>query len=108
MSRLKRDTVYTVAKDGAGRVVLRASADGSASLYVSALKSPMRAPATLSWEWKTDALVPGADNRDKSREDAPLRVLVAFDGDPAKLPEAEQTRFGVPRRSRGDNRPTPC
>ena len=93
MSRLKRDTVYTVAKDGAGRVVLRASADGSASLYVSALKSPMRAPATLSWEWKTDALVPGADNRDKAREDAPLRVLVAFDGDFAKLPEAEQTRF---------------
>jgi hypothetical protein len=37
--------------------------------------------------------VPGADNREKSKEDAPLRVLVAFDGDVKKLPEAEQKRF---------------
>ena len=56
-----------------------------------------RVPATLSWDWKTDALVPGADNRDKAREDAPLRVLVAFDGDKATLPEAEQKRFSGPR-----------
>ncbi len=48
---------------------------------------------TLSWQWKTGALVAGADNRDKAREDAPLRVLVAFDGDHATLPEAERTRF---------------
>ncbi len=92
LSKLKRDTVYTVATDG-GRSVLRGSADGSASLYVAALKPAASTAMSLSWEWKTGALVPGADNRDKSREDAPLRVLVAFDGDVATLPEEEQTRF---------------
>lgn len=93
MSKLKRDTKYAVVKDGDRPAVLRASADGSASLYVAAVKPAMSTPMTLSWEWKTDALVPGADNRDKSREDAPLRVLVAFDGDVTKLPADEQSRF---------------
>jgi len=93
MSKLKRDTVYTLVQDGDRRGVLRASADRSASLYVALLKSASRTPMTLSWQWKTDALVAGADNRDKAREDAPLRVLVAFDGDPATLPEAERARF---------------
>jgi hypothetical protein len=93
MSKLKRDTRYALTQDGERRGVLRASADSSASLYVAALKSPMSTPMTLSWEWKTDALVSGADNRDKAREDAPLRVLVAFDGDVSGLPAQEQTRL---------------
>ena len=94
LSKLKRDTVYTVAQDGDRGAVLRASAEQSASLYVAMLKPAIaHRPTTLSWEWKTDALVAGADNRDKAREDAPLRVLVAFDGDQASLPKEEQTRF---------------
>jgi len=92
LSKLKRDTVYTLAQEE-GRAVLRGAADRSASAYVALLKPAADLPAVLSWRWKTDALVPGADNRDKSREDAPLRVIVAFDGDPATLPEAEQKRF---------------
>lgn len=93
LSKLKRDTVYTLAPDAGRSGVLRASADRSASLYVALLKPAMRTPMTLSWDWKTDALVAGADNRDKRREDAPLRVLVAFDGDVSTLPEAEQQQF---------------
>ncbi len=81
--------------------MLRASADRSASLYVALLKPAASAPTTLSWEWKTDALVPGADNRDKAREDAPLRVLVAFDGDRATLPEAEQQAIQARQESVG-------
>jgi hypothetical protein len=92
LSSLKRDTVYQIELDG-GRSVLRAKADKSASLYVARLAAPMTAPGTIAWSWKTDALVPGADNRDKKREDAPVRVIVAFGGDPATLPEAERKRM---------------
>lgn len=92
LSKLKRDTVYTLTQED-GRTVLRGSADRAASLYVASLKPPQAIPATLSWRWKTDALVPGADNRKKELEDAPLRVLIAFDGDRSKLPEVEQKRF---------------
>lgn len=91
-SALKRDTVYKIEQDGS-RAVLQARADKSASLYVARLAAPMAVPDRLGWSWKTDALVPGADNRDKKREDAPVRVIVAFGGDPATLPEAERKRM---------------
>jgi hypothetical protein len=93
LSKLKRDTAYTVVQDGSRTGVLRAGADRSASLFVARVKPALGTPMTLSWDWKTDALVEGADNRQKDREDAPLRVLVAFDGDVGTLPDAEQKRF---------------
>jgi hypothetical protein len=99
-SKLKRDTVYTVVKED-GRSVLRAVADRSASLYVSKLPRPIAAPQSIEWRWKTDGPVPGADNREKSREDAPLRVVVAFDGDPSTLPEPERERFEKARKLSG-------
>jgi hypothetical protein len=104
LSKLKRDTVYTVAQ-AEGRTVLRAAADRSASAYIVLLKPPTAAPTVLSWRWKTDALVPGADNRDKSREDAPLRVMVAFDGDRSTLPEAEKKLARRAKRLSGKDLP---
>jgi hypothetical protein len=104
MSKLKRDTAYSVVKED-GRAVLRASADRSASFYAAFLTPPAGAPASLSWRWKTDALVPGADNREKDKEDAPLRVIVAFDGDKSRLPEEEKRRFEAARRIAGVNIP---
>lgn len=104
LSKLKRDTVYTLLQED-GRTVLRGAADRSASLYVAGLKPPLAPTATLGWRWKTDALVPGADNRRKELEDAPLRVIVAFDGDQSTLPEAEQRRFRRLKNLSGRNLP---
>ena len=92
LSKLKRDTRYSLVQED-GRTVLRAAADRSASAYVAHIQPPASVPTTLSWRWKTDALVPGADNRERSKEDAPLRVMVAFDGDHSTLSQEEQTRF---------------
>jgi hypothetical protein len=92
LSKLKRDTVYTLVRQE-GRTVLRATADRSASAYVTTLQPPASVPTILSWRWKTDALVPGADNRERSKEDSPLRVMLAFDGDLSTLSQQEQTRF---------------
>lgn len=104
LSKLKRDTAYTLIQED-GRNVLRGAADRAASLYVASFKPPLALPATLSWRWKTDALVPGADNRKKELEDAPLRVLVAFDGDQSTLPEVEQQRFRRAKNLSGRNLP---
>lgn len=92
LSKLKHDTVYSL-EQANGHAVLRGTADSSASLYVALIKPATEVPSSMKWRWKTDALVPNADNRDKKREDAPLRVLVAFDGDKTTLPEEEQKRF---------------
>jgi len=105
LSKLKRDTAYTLVQDGSRAGVLRASADRSASLFVAPVKPALSTPMTLSWDWKTDALVTGADNRQKDREDAPLRVLVAFDGDVATLPDAELKRFSRAKNLAGRELP---
>ncbi|MDN3919167.1 DUF3047 domain-containing protein [Roseateles violae] len=105
LSKLKNDTVYTLLPDGERRGVLRASADRSASLYAARLQPALAMPLTLSWEWKTDALVERADNRVKSREDAPLRIVVSFGGDPATLPADEQKRFKRAKKLSGKDIP---
>lgn len=92
LSSLKRDTAYSVEREGQ-RAVLQARADKSASAFVSRLAAPMTASGQLSWSWKTDALVPGADNRDKKREDAPVRLIIGFGGDPATLPDAARKQL---------------
>jgi hypothetical protein len=104
ISKLKRDTAYTVTKED-GRTVLRASADRSASFYAAYFKPPAGMPSSLAWAWKTDALVPGADNRDKAREDAPLRLVVAFDGDKSRLPAEERRRYAAARTVAGADLP---
>ncbi len=104
LSKLKRDTRYTLEEED-GRTVLRAAADRSASLYAAALKKVADLPPYLSWRWKANAPVPGADNRDKKREDAPVRLIVAFDGDKSTLPEAEQARFRRARKIFGRDLP---
>ena len=48
LSKLKRDTVYTLAQ-AEGRTVLRGAADRSASAYVAYLKPAAVVPAALSW-----------------------------------------------------------
>lgn len=90
-SKLKQDTKYTVvAQDG--RQALQAQAEGSASLFGTTLKSMRPANGWLRWSWKTNALVPRADNADRHREDAPLRLVAAFDGDASKLPFGERAQ----------------
>jgi hypothetical protein len=89
LSILKRDTVYALAQED-GQTILRASADRSASMYLMRFNPAADVPAILQWRWKTDALIAGADNRDKKREDAPLRVILGFDGDLSTLPSSEK------------------
>ncbi len=97
LSRLKTDTIYQTLNQADGSV-LQATANGAASAYVRLLSAPMQAPSHVSWQWQTAQLVPGADNRDPDREDAPVRLIFAFDGDKASLPEAEQRRFRLAKR----------
>lgn len=100
LSKLKKDTRYTVSGDG----VLSAEADASASLFAASLK-PAVAAGHISWRWQTDAPIPGADNRDKSKEDAPLRVILAFDGDRGTLADGEKRKLKWAKRMSGREPP---
>jgi hypothetical protein len=85
--------------------VLKAEADSSASLFAAPWRPSGLAYGKLSWRWKTDALIPDADNRDKSREDAPVRVIAAFDGDRKGLSDAEKRGAKWAKRMSGREPP---
>lgn len=104
LSRLKRDTDYRAVRDGSDHV-LQAKANGSASAFVHMQAADPTARPVLAWRWRTDALVSAADNKDAKREDAPVRVIVGFDGDKSKLPENEQRRFSMAKKLSGRDMP---
>lgn len=85
------------------RLVLHAQADASASgLYVPLVQ---RDAGTLRWMWKTQDVIRVADNAVSHREDAPLRIFVAFDGDRGTLPLRDQLMYEMARITTGREMP---
>lgn len=88
----KARTEYAVA-DVQGARVLRARARSSASGLLVPLDADPTEYRRLSWRWRTEGLLHEADNGEAAREDAPLRVVLAFDGDRSKLPVRDRLFF---------------
>jgi len=89
---LKKATSYDLVSQD-GRTVLRASADASASGLIQRVRFDPHQFPLLSWSWKVPALIAGADNTVGVREDSPVRIIVAFQGDVATLPVMERVTF---------------
>jgi hypothetical protein len=84
LASFKKHTAYTLVDDD-GVVVLRAVAHGAASgLLFNTQFDPRQFPM-LSFRWKVSSGILDADNADPTKEDAPVRVMVGFDGDTSKL-----------------------
>jgi hypothetical protein len=89
LSNLKRPTQYRLV-DHEGRTVVFARARGSASGLVLPVSVDLREYPILQWRWNVPALIAGADNTRRQTEDAPVRIVITFDGDKSKLPLAER------------------
>ncbi len=46
----------------------------------------IRSAPIVEWRWKVGSLIEGADNRVAAKEDSPVRLMFAFDGDKSRLP----------------------
>jgi hypothetical protein len=68
-----------------GRDALQVRANKSVSILRQRFSQPSAAVGALSFSWKVDALPAGADLRDAQAEDSPVRVVLAFGGDRARL-----------------------
>jgi len=104
LASFKSNTDYmTVVEDGA--VVVRATAHNSASLLgVQTDFDPHHFPL-LSWRWKVVQGIPAANSADQAKEDAPVRVMVAFAGDTSKL--AFKERFAASAAQTISGQPLP-
>lgn len=90
----KKPTSYSLV-DEQGGVVLRAVADGAASLLGHKVSFDVNAAPVLSWRWKVSQLIATADNAVASKEDSPARIVLEFDGDKAKLPFSERSQIAT-------------
>jgi hypothetical protein len=90
----KKNTAYRL-ENYQGKTVLSANSKRSASGLAVKLRPQPASDLWLEWEWKAVGKIPKADNAIRYADDAPLRILVAFDGNKSKLPFKEQLTFEV-------------
>ena len=88
----KKNTAYRL-ENYQGKTVLSAHSRRSASGLAVKLRPQPATDLWLEWEWKAVGKIPNADNAIRYTDDAPLRILVAFDGNKSKLPLKEQLTF---------------
>ncbi len=84
---------------------IRAQADGAWSLLVAAVPPAQKDASALSWRWNVPAFVAGADNMVVGKDDAAVRVVVAFKGDRSKLDAAERATMSLAKVLGGNELP---
>jgi len=100
----KKNTIYRLEKYQ-GRTVLAANSKTSASGLAVKLRPRSAQNLWLQWEWKAVGAIPQADNAQSQHDDAPLRILVAFDGNKSKLPLKEKLTFEMASLISGQEMP---
>ena len=100
----KKNTIYRL-ENYQGRTVLSANSKTSASGLAVKLRPRSAQNLWLQWEWKAVKAVSQADNADKQHDDAPLRILVAFDGNKSKLSLKEKLNFEMANLISGQEMP---
>ena len=100
----KKNTVYRL-ENYQGKTVLSANSKTSASGLAVKLRPRQANNLWLQWEWKALSAIPEADNAERYHDDAPLRILVAFDGNKSKLPLKEKMNFEMANLISGQEMP---
>lgn len=85
----KRSTVYSPQRLDA-REAVRAQANGSASLWRQQLSVAPDELGRLHFSWKVPMLIASANLAVRETDDAPVRIVLAFDGDRSKLSNKSQ------------------
>ncbi|SUA92555.1 DUF3047 domain-containing protein [Pandoraea pulmonicola] len=93
----KKLTAYTVVVDGGRNVIEANSVDSASALMAKGDGIDLGATPVVSWRWKVDQAIPGADNRVRDKEDSPARLVFFFDGDKSTLPFGDRAAMTLAR-----------
>lgn len=80
----KQATVFT-GQRLQGRPALQAHARSSASMVRRKLRVEPEALGAVRFSWLVESMIAGADMEDRDSDDAPVRIVLAFDGDRSKF-----------------------
>ena len=88
-----------------GRRAIEAQSEQSASMWRMRLNRPAQAVKEVSFSWWVQDLVAQGNVALASREDAPARVLFAFQGDTATLPARTRALYDLAEAITGERPP---
>lgn len=88
-----------------GQSAWRADSVRSASMWRKRLSVPASDLRQIEFAWRVDQLIPDAIVADAGQDDAPARILVAFDGDHAKLSLRNRMLFDLADTLTGERPP---
>lgn len=100
----KAMTQYTLVREG-HTTVLQADANRSASALMHDGNIDLAKTPVVAWRWKAQEPIEGADNRVGSKEDAPARLVFAFDGDKSKLSFFDRAKMDLAKHLSGQDLP---
>lgn len=106
ITRAKAPTDYRLIHDEReGRVVVHAKAKKSATGLKQLLDVDPAQRPRVTWRWRVQDLIAGADNLDRHAEDSPVRLLLFFDGDKQRLPARDQVALEMAQLVSGQDAP---
>lgn len=97
-------TEYELVQQGDHTVLHAKALSSASSIRKEVAVEPTQFPA-LTWRWKTNALIPEADNTLSYKEDSPARIILTFDGDREKLSFGELARSQLLKVLTGEELP---
>lgn len=88
-----------------GRRALKVSTDRSMSILRQRLQDAPMSPGTLRFSWQVSAVYSKADLGVVGQDDAPVRIVLAFDGDRSKLSRRTLMQSELSRALLGEDLP---
>ena len=101
---IERHTSYRLVEEN-GNVVVKASADSSASGLIRKIKIDPREYPIIQWHWKIVNILKEGNVHRKDGDDYPARIYVVFEYDPEKLGFFEKAKYEIARVLYGEYPP---
>ena len=88
-----------------GRDTISAHADASASMLRQKVRIEPEALASVRFSWKVPGLIPLADMAVRDTDDAPVRIVLAFEGDRSRFSPRDAALSELARALTGEEMP---
>ena len=89
----------------AGRQVVYAESENSASMLRRAVRVEPTSLGSVKFSWQVKQLIKAADLTDRDADDSPVRLILAFDGDHARLSLRNRLMFELAHAVTGETPP---
>ena len=90
--KINKHTDYRLVEDN-GTTVVRAESDASASGLIRKIRIDPRKYPIIQWRWRATGVYENGDVTQKSGDDYPARIYIAFEYNPNKVGFWERTKF---------------